>query len=237
MTYEQYLEETIRPGSFVIDIGANIGEVAECYANLGATVLAIEPGELAYKELLKRAVSLKSPGKIVPLKIGIDEKVCHKSVFHYDNWTLIPSGDTRQRNNVFVEGHGYRQFKQGEPFSVDFCSLERLFIHELPHSPVFIKIDVDGYEGRVVRGGRKILSNTPFVIEIGRKTIRELEERAEDLVNLLFQMNLIVYPTYPQLSHALPNAREVMNLFEPLLLETTLDFLCVPSHLKQPELS
>lgn len=133
----QLFRLTVQPGMLALDIGANIGAhtvaLASIVGNRGA-VMAFEPVPLFF-QMLSGNVALNALMNVrtFPYAVGAE----HGSV-------RIPAIDFGQDDNY--GGFELDQFTSGEPVpvvTIDELSLPRVG---------FMKIDVEGYEERVLRG-------------------------------------------------------------------------------------
>jgi FkbM family methyltransferase len=151
------------PGMVVLDVGANIG----CHTLLlarttGAAgrVFAFEPMPWANQKLV-RNVSLNSFSNITVERLGLSDKEGTASVHFRSSWRLTGAGsDEDPAATASTE--------------VQFTTLDAYVdSHELA-SVDFIKLDVDGYEGRVLRGARKVLGrfHPIIVLELGEYTLQ-----------------------------------------------------------------
>src|SRR5882672_7252023 len=140
-----------RPGMTVLDIGANVGAHTLLFSSLvGPTgrVVAFEPTDFAFAKL-QRNVSL-NPGlsvDIVRMALA-DHTSTRQQVDFRASW---------QTDGARVNGASV----------VDVIRLDDwVDQHRLPRVDV-IKLDVDGYEYRVVAGGRQTIARTrpTFIIE------------------------------------------------------------------------
>lgn len=77
-----WLASALRPGSVVIDIGANIGDTTIYFAqfNEARKVIAYEPVPYLYKMLLEVAERSGLRGKIKPCNIAISDKRGHMNI-------------------------------------------------------------------------------------------------------------------------------------------------------------
>lgn len=134
-------------GKMILDIGANIGNhsiyfVKECGA---AKVLSFEPIPKTF-EILKRNIELNNlQNSIIPYNWGIGDMRSRASASDYD---LTNIGGTFLRNvhNGEVEVH----------------SIDEMNIDE---NVALIKIDVEGFEAKVIKGALKtIKKNMPMIM-------------------------------------------------------------------------
>ena len=135
----------IRSGELVFDIGANVGVLSAVFASLGARVVALEPNpdcvrriQLCYAEKQIEVVQAAAGAKngLAVLNVS-DERDVRSSVS--DDWIK-----TMGRQDESYRGIWSRQNV------VPMLTLDTLIEHfGMPH---FIKIDVEGFEEKVLSG-------------------------------------------------------------------------------------
>lgn len=173
------LEKRIRPGYVVLDIGANIGAHTFAMARLtGSTgrVIAFEPTPWAFGRLKDNA-ALNSFGNITIENLGLSDR-CHQS--------RGPAFETRYRLDGVPEA--------GTQDTV-FTTLDN-YCHEHGIERVnFIKMDVDGFESRILRGGQELLARCrpAMVFELGPDYIAKAGDRVEDLLGMLHGLGYRFY--------------------------------------------
>ena len=89
----------------------------------------------------------------------------------------------------------------------------------------FIKLDVDGYEYKVIRGGFNTIAKFKpvIIIELGEYTLREYGDKAEDLIDLLAsagysfysEKDVRKYPNKQYLIDAVPDNNTINVLCKP----------------------
>ncbi len=132
----------------VIDAGANIGGYVYTWLELGATrVHAIEPEPTSYATLAARYAG---DARVKTHKLGVSDAPDDlRDVNVYNCWTLKPEADrTLDRALEFVGK---------PPFDVKLTTIDELCGVE-HFVPDFIKIDVDGYDAKALRGARRTLT-------------------------------------------------------------------------------
>lgn len=177
-----FYSQFISPGSLVFDIGANIGNRVKIFLRLGANVVAVEPLEECVRIL--HEVYKKNP------RLTIVNKACGESVGKSKIW--ISNIDVLSS----MSEEWIRAVKNSKRFGkyvnwrrqriVEVITLDALI--EEYGVPVFIKIDVEGYEYEVLRGlsrSVKALSFefTPERIETSFKCIKYLQTLGEIYLN------------------------------------------------------
>jgi FkbM family methyltransferase len=144
------IERLARPGSTVLDIGANIGAHTLRFAkhvSPSGRVFAFEPMEYAFGKLV-RNISLNRPIAIEPFRLALsDRNAPGQQVSFRSSWAS--TGERTPENAV-----------------VDFMRLDDWCdAHGVPEIHL-IKLDVDGHEAQVVTGGCATIQRSQPVILI-----------------------------------------------------------------------
>jgi FkbM family methyltransferase len=128
--------EFVKPGNLVFDVGANRGEYAEMFANLGARVVAVEPNSALTPLIVERV-----PGAtVVQAAVGATVGVADLFVGEGDGDSTLSD----KYANVLRETHDLT------PIKVDVTTMDELAATH--GEPDFVKIDVEGYEPDVLAG-------------------------------------------------------------------------------------
>ncbi|MET4162482.1 FkbM family methyltransferase [Marinobacterium sp. MBR-111] len=137
----------------LLDIGANIGCTALLFSELAKAVYAFEPSPTTF-EYLKKNVSKSEAKNIFLQNIGLGDEPGTSTL------TFSPSN----RSGGFVSN----QTQAPMDHTVEKIVIRQLdeVINSLDVQNIsFIKIDVEGFEGHVLRGATKtLLSNKPVVV-------------------------------------------------------------------------
>jgi FkbM family methyltransferase len=129
----------VRPGALAFDVGANVGTYSKMFLSLGASVVAIEPTPSLIKDL-RRIPRLKVEG----CALGDADGVLPLSVSKLNHLnSLVPSWEKQ-----IAGTHG------GQPVNVPVTTLDALVAKY--GMPDFIKVDVEGYEFKVLSGLSKM---------------------------------------------------------------------------------
>lgn len=147
--------DRLRPGDYVIDCGANIGEISERLSKSGATIYAFEPNPHAFAALQNRFVGQKNmhlyqqaiwiENSKMPLYL---HSQANKDQVHYSvSSSLYASKDNVDKDSCV------------EVDTVDFSE----FIFSLGRRIAFVKMDIEGAEFEVV----KSLIETKAIHQIG----------------------------------------------------------------------
>jgi FkbM family methyltransferase len=175
-----WVRESVCSGMICFDIGANIGyytlHLSRIVGNAGR-VFAFEPTTWAFRRL-QRNLSLNNPDNIIIERLGLsDSEELGKPLegFAFQaSWPLdksfqgkVASGDT-----------------------ANFTTLDKYITDNMIESVDFIKVDVDGYEERVLRGGKSAISRfrpfilmevCPHALDLNGATVKSLLKHLEEI--------------------------------------------------------
>jgi|HubBroStandDraft_6_1064221.scaffolds.fasta_scaffold03294_8 FkbM family methyltransferase len=129
----------VGPGDLVFDVGANIGTYSKMFLSLGATVVAVEPTPSLIKDL-QRIPRLKVEG----CALGDADGVLPLSVSNLNLLNSLVPGWEKQIAGTH----------DGQVVNVPVTTLDALIAKY--GVPDFIKIDVEGYESKVLSGLSKL---------------------------------------------------------------------------------
>lgn len=160
----------IKPGDLVIDAGAYIGDHTIAYANAGAMVFAFEPNPEAFK-----CLEHNLGDEAILFNYGLADKERHYSV---------------NSNNA---NYGMAYLSEGGDvpvITIDSLNLPRLD---------FIKIDVEGMELNVLKGGEIsiVLHKPVMLIEINRATLERNGSSADKIFQWLTSHGYYFRNIYP----------------------------------------
>ncbi|MDT8331618.1 FkbM family methyltransferase [Roseomonas gilardii] len=135
-----FLLHLLRPGDLFADIGANIGAYTVLAAGVvGAEVLAFEPSPTTLPHLRDNLRLNELEGRVTLLPLALGERP----------GTLRLSARRGAANRVLLE----REAEDAVHISVS--TLDEI----LPHrTPLLLKLDVEGYEARVLAGATRLLA-------------------------------------------------------------------------------
>jgi FkbM family methyltransferase len=201
MTEEQTLKLTpiiVKPGSCCLDVGANIGEYTLPLAKAAGSkglVLAYEPEPGAHTSLVTNVAHWQAVDQvnldlapIVPLRLALSDGARVDTFMVYQYWTMVEVDDPRHAERV-----RHAKEEQGrQPFKAVLSKLD----WARPARKVdFIKLDVDGYELKVLRGARwTLVSDRPTVlIELGDFTLKYVEDSVDELLEFLWKCDYRLY--------------------------------------------
>ena len=176
------LRRLVQPGSVVFDIGANVGAhtlgMARSVGPAGC-VVAVEPSDEAFAKLTRNVqINPEFEGRVrlrqVLLAASVEAAAPHAL---YASWPLHPTGPVHPK-------HGGRLVTTTGA-SVD--TLDGLMAREGLERLDLIKLDVDGFEARVLEGGFGTLDRCQpvIVMELAPYVHAEAGGSFTDLVRLL----------------------------------------------------
>lgn len=152
-----FMVHFLRPGETLFDIGANIGSYALLAANAaGARVVAFEPHPKTAAFLERNVAHNGLEGQIVVRRVGLSDRAGSGALT-----------DTLDTMNHLTDG------SQPGSTAVELETLDR---EAARHSPVMLKIDVEGHEEMVLAGGAAALAD-PGLLGVEIETVTPLIDR------------------------------------------------------------
>lgn len=173
----------LRPGDTFIDIGANIGMTALVAARLvqpGGRLFAFEPNPQAFSRLAAH-VELNGLQSVVHIaNVGLADKPAELSLY-------VPrhSGQASFAD-LTVDLPVNRNLEDVQSLKVPVRVGDEELV-SLPDGPLFVKIDVEGFECRVIKGlHRTLLERQPAVVtEADGSMLRRAGDSLESLFTLM----------------------------------------------------
>ena len=170
------MDRFIRGGGTFYDIGANVGLYSIYYAKkYSGKVYAFEPSAFNLGLLIKNISINNVTDRVIIIPNPLTS---HQQIANF----LISESQEGGASSTFGEEYGY----DGQPLKVEFSyqtigySLDLLVsVGSLPQVPSLMKIDVDGIENLILRGGMNILSNQSLrtvLIEVNEDVIKAATE-------------------------------------------------------------
>ena len=190
------LLKIIKPGDICWDIGANIGFYTCLLASQvedAGTVVAFEPAARTF-DYIHKNVSLNQFSNVTVVNKGLGDKVEQRHLYYSEA--------------ALAEGTASLKYDEGRTASerVTLDTIDNL-IGELP-IPNFIKIDVEGYQLEVLRGGEHCLkTHAPLLMaelkdvgETNRDNFREIEKYIMGLGYSLYEIGKYALKRCPHIS-------------------------------------
>lgn len=174
----------------VIDVGANTGQFARKISVFfpNAKIYCFEPLPGPFSELEAWSTTQRQ-GRVVPLNLAIGDKQGKVEMFlheaHTPSSSLLATTTLTERYYPFTKGQKRISVKQ-TTLDAALAEARRELSPEM-----LIKLDVQGYEDRVIAGGREtFLAASACLVEVGLDT---LYEGQADIKKLLIMLDALGY--------------------------------------------
>jgi FkbM family methyltransferase len=166
--YRRLLPE-LRHGDLIFDVGANEGSKTDLFLRMGARVVAIEPDETNQLILQERFMKFRFARKPVVIvgKAASDKNTMESMWIDGPGSavnTLSQKWATTLRGNKARHTYGHCGLDFVQHRTVKTTTLDELI--NLHGRPLFIKIDVEGYELNVIRGLRQPVPYISFEVNL-----------------------------------------------------------------------
>lgn len=188
--YRPFYETVIRPLGIrtILDIGANTGEytkeMRQRFPN--AKIYAFEPLKDCFEKMKQKMAGDKN---FKDWNMGLGdtnaELEIERSFFH-------PSSSFRKMS--FLHKKLYPKSAQTTPERVFIRRLDDIILDSELEKPILIKIDVQGFEDKVILGGKKIIKKAAvIIIETSFVTLYEGQPLFDDIYKMLTELNFSYY--------------------------------------------
>lgn len=155
----EVLRSHLRPGECFADCGAHVGLIAVPLANHlgpGGLVYAFEPSAGTYSRLVRNLSWLaNSQGVVQPLPLALGDTAGKANLL-----VSVQHGWSTMSASAAAVGTG-RGRRITNLLPVDVVTIDHFFIASERRLPQALKIDVEGWEEEVLRGGRELLTMHP----------------------------------------------------------------------------
>ena len=168
----------------IIDVGANTGQFGRFISKFfpDAHMYCFEPLPDAFKELIRWAETQN--GRVKAFNLAIGEKEGDTEIFshleHSPSSSLLKSTD--------ICGTFYPFTKKQTLISVKLTTLDKAVANSVEYlvPDILVKLDVQGYEDRVIRGGTETLHKAKAcILEVGLDELYERQATFKDILILL----------------------------------------------------
>ena len=169
-----WLDDNVRPGDVVYDIGANVGVFSLIAAvNLGGdgTVIAFEPGFATFARLCENIRLNNFTGVIVPVPVPLS----HRPGLQRFRYKSMEPGQSRHRFSAQAWNPTDKIKSTEQPMLA--MSLDQAIRDFGVPRPTLIKLDVDGAETLVLQGGSETVRHPAL-----RSVIAEIDPDCEAAV-------------------------------------------------------
>jgi FkbM family methyltransferase len=174
---KEFYARVIKPEDLVFDVGANIGQRSEIFAQLAQKVIAIEPQPNCIRHLKSRFWLNR---RVVIQEVALGDKAGEATMWQSDS----PGISSMSRRFIDTMGRGvFRDEKWDKEITVAIKTLDDLI--NTFGVPAFMKIDVEGYELKVLQGLSvpvPLISfeHSPEMIDEARDCAQRLQEISTD---------------------------------------------------------
>lgn len=180
----QFVSERLRPGDTAVDVGAHVGVYSLVMARRvgpSGQVLAIEPNPRAVADL-RRHARLNETERTLQVRAQALGAQPGKAVLYTGSGPAGPGTAL------------YSQPGMTTCFEVEVTTLDDLF--EDAPAPRLLKLDVEGFERRVLEGGRRLLTRAQgleVLCEVHVDNLPLLNETPEELHALVRELGYSVH--------------------------------------------
>jgi FkbM family methyltransferase len=193
-----------QPDARFLDIGANIGFyslLAGLLMNRSGAVMAFEPFPATYR-LLVHNVQRNSLADVIECRqVAVSNEISHAGfhVFHSSGGVFNSLGIVKD-----PKGRPY-----AEKVLVDTTTLDDILVDEADDKPMVIKIDVEGFEEFLIRGGLESLNrlnHVALLIELNQRASVQCGGNILATVNLLHDSGYQVFQLFTgnRIAHLFP---------------------------------
>jgi FkbM family methyltransferase len=174
-----FLKTIIPVDGVVIDVGGHAGQFSKLFSRIVSHghVYTFEPGQYALS-ILRQAIKLNRIKNVTITPMGLSD-TCESLSLEIP---IKESGVVRFGLSHFGRQDGVRSYEQN---SVDATTLDEFFTQHQLKRLDFIKADIEGWELRMLKGGRNCLSTyrPALMIEVSQQHL----ERAGDSIETFWQ--------------------------------------------------
>ena len=152
-----WIEQFVRPGDVVFDIGANVGAyslVVDRATGGKCTVYAFEPSFSTFAQLSRNVALNGSSGRVFPVLVALSD-VNGLVTFNYSS---LEPGTARHALGESIDDQG-RPFTPALTQPVLSYRMDDFVAQFSGRAPNHIKLDVDGIELKVLSGGPRTLAD------------------------------------------------------------------------------
>ncbi len=170
----------------VIDVGANTGQFALSVAKVAPNVpiYTFEPIQSCFDELKKNTASYPN---IQCFRYGVGAQTGEQTILvntHTPSSSLLPLADAHKSAFAFAQ--------ESNSETIPMTTLDTFFHQKTLEAPILLKIDVQGYEDRVLDGAHLFLEKVDVIlIEMSFRPLYEGQMLFGDLFNLLYKHDFL----------------------------------------------
>jgi FkbM family methyltransferase len=168
----RFYSQFIRKGNLVFDIGANVGQETEIFIELGAKVICVEPQKACLQRLYELFGNNK---KVIIVAKGISDIEGFAELYTSENSIISTMSSKWKNGGRFAKDNKWMETEKIATTTLDYLVNQYGL-------PAFCKIDVEGFEKKVLSG---LTGQIPF---ISFEFCREFFDDAKDCINRLLSI-------------------------------------------------
>lgn len=164
----------------ILDIGANVGQFAVAASKMfpDATVYSFEPDPDTV-QVLRKNVSAMQRVKVRELALGEEPG---EVIFNVNKNTQVSSILPLHQGRL----EAFPDATVTKTIKVPLDTLDRVFRNVEMEAPILLKIDVQGYEDRVLKGASNLLQRIDYILfEASMKQLYEGERTFVEMIKLM----------------------------------------------------
>ncbi len=175
------------PFSTIVDVGANVGQFAQMAKRIfpNASIISFEPLPEAFEALSTYANGLDG---LEAVNAAVGER--NGQIEMLEHSTHTPSSSILERTRVCTELYPFTEEQRKR--IVRIVTLDAFFDERpIALSPILLKLDVQGYEDRVLRGAGRFLSRVDAcIVEVAVASLYRDQSDFFTIASLLSQAGL-----------------------------------------------
>jgi FkbM family methyltransferase len=187
-----FLKKILKKPKYILDIGAHKGNYSELFFKLynNAHIVLFEPNFTLYKNLKKKFTKINNV-EIYNYGIGDKNKYEKFLTSSMSDYTSTFSTINKKSKYLFIRNSLYGRQGKIKYTLIKIKQLDRVFIKQKIID--LIKIDVEGYEEKVIKGGLKTLKKTKVILIEFHKNDLYLNYNHQKIHKRLINLNFRLY--------------------------------------------